>query len=71
VERKQFVGEEEDGVKFREVCEYPDGSRVVVETTLEVHRGKVVRQVDVVVRDTSADPEEEIDLRKGAKGESR
>jgi hypothetical protein len=71
VERKQFVGEEEDGVKFREVCEYPDGSRVVVETTLEVHRGKVVRQVDVVVRNTSADPEEEIDPRRGAKGESR
>ena len=50
VEREEIVGEE-DGVTFREVCEYPDGSRVVVETTLEVRSGKIVRQVDVVARD--------------------
>jgi hypothetical protein len=45
---------------FREACEYPDGSRVLVETTLTVRDGKIVRQVDVVARDTSADTEEEI-----------
>jgi hypothetical protein len=38
----------EDRVTFREACEYPDGRRVVVETTLEVDYGKIVRQVDVV-----------------------
>ena len=47
-------------MKFREVCLYPDGSRVVVETTLEVCSGKIVRQVDVVARDPPADREEEI-----------
>jgi hypothetical protein len=54
VEREEVVGEE-DGVRFREVCEYPDGSRIVVETTLEVCNGKIVRQVDVVARDARAD----------------
>ena len=29
------------GVTFRETCEYPDGSRIVVETTLDVRRGKI------------------------------
>jgi ketosteroid isomerase-like protein len=43
------VGEER--VTFREACEYPDGSRVVVATTLEVRDGKIVRQVDVVAKD--------------------
>ena len=38
----------EDRVTFREACEYPDGIRVWVETTLEVQDGKIVRQVDVV-----------------------
>ncbi len=47
-------------VRFREACEYPDGSRVVVETTLKVRDGKIMRQVDVVARDTRADSEEEI-----------
>jgi hypothetical protein len=37
VERK-IVGEER--TTFREACEYPDGSRVVIETTLEVRKGK-------------------------------
>ncbi len=44
---------------FREACEYPDGSRVVVETTLEVRGGKIFRQADVVARDARADGEEE------------
>jgi SnoaL-like domain len=41
---------------FREACEYPDGSRVLVETTLEVRGGKIVRQVDVLVRDSRIGP---------------
>jgi hypothetical protein len=61
VERR-VVGEER--VTFREVCEYPDGSRIVVETTLEVRGGEIVRQVDVVARDARADREEEIDRRE-------
>jgi hypothetical protein len=43
---REIVGD--DRVTFWEVCEYPDGSRVWVETTLEVSDGKIVRQVDVV-----------------------
>jgi hypothetical protein len=35
-------------VTFREACEYPDGGRVLVETTLEVRDGKIVRQLEVV-----------------------
>jgi SnoaL-like domain len=46
VEREHVVSE--DRVTFREACEYPDGIRVWVETTLEVQDGKIVRQVDVV-----------------------
>ena len=69
VEQEGIFGEE-DGVKFRETCEYPDGSRVVVETTLEVRGGKIVRQVDVVTRDARADREEEIDRRE-AEGEEK
>ena len=61
VERR-VVGEER--VTFREECEYPDGSRVVVETTLEVRSGEIVRQVDAVTRDVRADSEEEIDRRE-------
>ncbi len=48
VERR-VVGEER--VTFREACENPDGARMWVETTLEVHDGKIVRQADVVPRD--------------------
>jgi SnoaL-like domain len=47
------VGEER--VTFRETCEYPDGDRVWVEMTLEVHDGKIVRQVDVVSSEARAD----------------
>jgi hypothetical protein len=54
------VEREEDGMRFREVCEYPDGSRIVVETTLEMRGGKIFRQVDVVARDAPADRVEEI-----------
>jgi hypothetical protein len=41
----------EHRVTFRESCDYPDGGRVVVETTLEVRDGKIVRQVDVVANE--------------------
>ena len=47
----------EDRVTFRETCKYPDGNQLVVETTLEVRDGKVVRQVDVVGMDAQADRE--------------
>lgn len=57
VEREE-VTSVEDGVRFREVCVYPDGSRVVVETTLEVREGKISRRVDAVAMDASADGED-------------
>jgi hypothetical protein len=53
---REVIGE--DRVTFRERCEYPDGGRVLVETALEVRGGKIVRQVDVVARDTWADGQE-------------
>jgi hypothetical protein len=56
IEREEVVSE--NGVRFREACEYRDGSRLVVETTLEVRGGKIVGQVDVVAREASADGEE-------------
>ncbi len=34
-------------VAFNEACEYPDGTRVLSATTLEVRDGKVARQVSV------------------------
>src|SRR5215213_6251930 len=49
VERDGDVGE--DRVTFREACEYSDGARVWVETSLEVLDGKIVRQVDMVAND--------------------
>jgi hypothetical protein len=49
----EIVGE--DRVTFREACEYPDGGRVLVETTLEVKGGKIVRQVDVVAKNPQAE----------------
>jgi predicted RNA-binding Zn ribbon-like protein len=61
VEREEVVGE--DQVAFREACEYPDGGRVVVATTLELRDGKIVRQVDVGAKDSWGDGEEEIDPR--------
>jgi SnoaL-like domain len=59
VEREEVVGEE-DGVRFREVCKYPDGSRLVVETMLEMRGDKIFRQVDVVAKDAQADRVEDI-----------
>ena len=55
---EEVVGEQQ--VTFREACEYSDGGRVVVETTLEVHDGKIVRQVDLVTKNAALDREEEI-----------
>ena len=49
----ELVGE--DRVTFWEECEYPDGGHVLVETTLEVRDGKIVRQVDVVARNPQAE----------------
>jgi hypothetical protein len=46
---------DEGRVTFREACEYPDGNRVLVETTLEVSDGKIVRQVDMVAEAARAD----------------
>ncbi len=54
---------DEERVTFQEACEYPDGSRVVVGTTLELRDGKIVRQVDVVAKDIQAGREEEYDQR--------
>jgi hypothetical protein len=62
---REVVGK--NRVMFREVSEYPDGSRVRVKTTLEVPDGKIVRQVDVVSQDTRADREEEIGRRPPAR----
>jgi hypothetical protein len=41
----EVVGEER--VAFNEACQYPDGTRVMSATTLEVKDGKIVRQVSV------------------------
>jgi SnoaL-like protein len=67
VEQEEVVGEG-DGMRFREVCEYPDGGWVVVETTLEMRGGQICRQVDMVAWDVPADRIEEIGP-GGAKGE--
>ena len=56
VEWDAAVGD--DRVTFREECEYADGVRVVVETTLEVLDGKVIRQVDVVASDAGTTRQE-------------
>jgi SnoaL-like domain len=56
VERDAAVGE--DRVTFREACEYSDGERVWVDTTLEVRDGKIVRQVDVVESDARESSQE-------------
>jgi hypothetical protein len=56
---REGVGEE-DELRFREACEYLDGGRVRVETTLEVRDGKIARQVDVVFAGAQADREEGI-----------
>ena len=49
---------DENRMMFREACEYPDGGRVWVETTLEVHDGKISRQVDVVASDARTNSQE-------------
>jgi hypothetical protein len=41
-----FLGE--GSISFVEACEYPDGTRISVETTLEVKEGRISRQLDVV-----------------------
>jgi hypothetical protein len=41
----EVVGE--DRIAFNEACEYPDGTRVLAATTLEVKDGKISRQVTV------------------------
>src|ERR687890_1841907 len=56
VERDAAVGG--DRVTFREACEYSDGGRVWVETSLELRDGKIVRQVDVVASDARAGSQE-------------
>ena len=53
----------EERVTYHEVCEYPDGGRVRVETTLEVRDARIVRQVDVVAQDARADSKDEIGQR--------
>ena len=35
-------------VEFLEVCGYPDGTRISVKTTLELRRGRISSQLDVV-----------------------
>lgn len=37
----------EDRAAFREACEYPDGTRVLAATTLELRDGRIARQVSV------------------------
>jgi SnoaL-like protein len=41
----EVVGE--DRAAFNETCEYPDGTKVLAATTLELRGGKVVRQINV------------------------
>lgn len=42
---REVVGE--DRVTFQEDCEYPDGTKVLAATTLEVEGGRISRQVTV------------------------
>jgi hypothetical protein len=58
VERDAAVGQAR--VTFREACEYSDGGRILVETTLELRDGKIVRQVDVVESCSRANSQEGI-----------
>ena len=37
----------EESITFAEVCAYPDGTLISVETTLEMGEGKIQRQTDV------------------------
>jgi hypothetical protein len=38
----------EEWIRFEESCEYPDGARTVVETSLKIRDGEISRQVGVV-----------------------
>ena len=58
---REVVGE--DRVTYWEECEYPDGGRVLVETTLDVHDGKIVRQVDVVATNPQAERDAGVEQR--------
>jgi hypothetical protein len=42
---REVLGEER--IAFNEECEYPDGTKVLASTTLEVRDGKIVGQVNV------------------------
>jgi ketosteroid isomerase-like protein len=42
---REVVGE--DRIAFNEACEYPDGTRVLAATTLELRDGKIVQQVNI------------------------
>ena len=53
-----------DRVTFREACEYPDGGRLWVSTTLEVHDSRITRQADVVAKNAPLDREKEISPRQ-------
>ena len=58
----------EERITFSEVCEYPDGTRVVVQTTLELSsEGEIVGQLDVVTQDQDA-REAEAGEKGGARG---
>ncbi|MBA3425618.1 MAG: nuclear transport factor 2 family protein [Rubrobacter sp.] len=37
----------DESITFDEMCAYPDGTQISVETTLEIGEGKVQRQTDV------------------------
>ena len=41
---------EKDLAMYSEACEYPDGTRVVVNTTLGLRNGKISHQLDIVER---------------------
>jgi hypothetical protein len=44
-------------IAFCETCEYPDGTWVMVRTTLEINsKGEIVEQEDVVVREREKEP---------------
>lgn len=49
--RVELESSGEERVEFGETCQYPDGIGVVVNTTLELRDGRILRQVDVVSRE--------------------
>ena len=55
IEREVFG---EDRVVFWKLSDYPNGSLGVVETTLELHGGEIVRQLDEILLDGQANCEE-------------